>query len=156
MASFATHRRLVEIDSPTGFTTEACADISDLLASYGWTPRSSNEGAVQCALGPRPALAVAAHSGTLGAMVSAIRDDGTLRVSALGGLSLNLAEGEHVTVYPYYDSDGSAALRAGNESRAGLIGPGIAASHVVERTHARGIEATIELALACIEDQQLG
>jgi putative aminopeptidase FrvX len=56
-----------------------------------------------------------------------------------------------VDVYPYYGSDGSAALRAGNDFRVGLIGPGVAASHGVERTHIKGIEATIELCLAYIE-----
>ncbi|MCH2584350.1 MAG: glucanase, partial [Planctomycetes bacterium] len=55
-----------------------------------------------------------------------------------------------VDVYPYYGSDGSAALRAGNDFRVGLIGPGVAASHGVERTHVKGIEATIELCLAYI------
>ena len=53
-------------------------------------------------------------------------------------------------VDPYYGSDGSAALRAGNNLRVGLIGPGVAASHGVERTHVKGIEATIELCLAYI------
>lgn len=51
-------------------------------------------------------------------------------------------------VYPYYGSDGSAALRAGNDFRVALIGPGVAASHGVERTHKEGIEATIDLCMA--------
>ena len=41
-------------------------------------------------------------------------------------------------IYPYYGSDGSAALRAGQNLRVGLIGPGVSASHGVERTHKRG------------------
>ncbi|MGB0369561.1 MAG: hypothetical protein ACPGD8_09155, partial [Flavobacteriales bacterium] len=53
-----------------------------------------------------------------------------------------------VDVYPYYGSDGSAALRAGNDFRVGLIGPGVAASHGMERTHKKGVEATIDLCLA--------
>ena len=55
-----------------------------------------------------------------------------------------------VDVYPFYGSDGSAALRAGNDFRVGLIGPGVSASHGVERTHKKGIEATIELCMAYI------
>jgi len=54
-------------------------------------------------------------------------------------------------VYPFYGSDGSAALRAGNEFRVALIGPGVSASHGVERTHKKGIEATIDLCMAYIE-----
>ena len=53
-----------------------------------------------------------------------------------------------VDVYPYYGSDGSAALRAGNDFRVGLIGPGVAASHGMERTHKKGVEATVDLCLA--------
>lgn len=58
-------------------------------------------------------------------------------------------------VYPYYGSDGSAALRAGKDLRVGLIGPGVSASHGVERTHKQGIQATIDLCLAYIEDRFL-
>ena len=56
-------------------------------------------------------------------------------------------------VYPFYGSDGSAALRAGNDFRVALIGPGVAASHGVERTHVKGIEATIDLCLCYIYKQ---
>jgi putative aminopeptidase FrvX len=54
-------------------------------------------------------------------------------------------------VYPFYGSDGSAALRAGNDFKVALIGPGVAASHGVERTHKKGIEATVDLCAAYIE-----
>lgn len=54
-------------------------------------------------------------------------------------------------IYPYYGSDGSAALNAGNDFRVGLIGPGVSASHGVERTHKKGIQATIDLCMAYIQ-----
>lgn len=57
-------------------------------------------------------------------------------------------------IYPYYGSDGSAALAAGNDFRVALIGPGVAASHGMERTHKKGVEATIDLCLAYIEEYQ--
>jgi len=57
-----------------------------------------------------------------------------------------------VDVYPFYGSDGSAALRAGNDFRVGLIGMGVAASHGTERTHIKGVEATIDLCLAYVND----
>ena len=57
-------------------------------------------------------------------------------------------------IYPYYGSDGSAALRAGNDFRVALIGPGVAASHGAERTHQKGIEATIDLCLAYIDGEK--
>ncbi|MFZ9761525.1 MAG: M42 family metallopeptidase [Candidatus Kapaibacteriota bacterium] len=58
-----------------------------------------------------------------------------------------------IDIYPFYGSDGSAALRAGNDFRVGLIGPGVSASHGVERTHKKGIEATIELCLAFLRNR---
>jgi putative aminopeptidase FrvX len=56
-----------------------------------------------------------------------------------------------VDVFPYYASDGTALLRAGRDIRVGLIGPGVSASHGVERTHLKGIEATRRLIMACID-----
>lgn len=50
-----------------------------------------------------------------------------------------------VDIYPYYGSDVSAAIRGGNDIRGGLMGPGVHASHGMERTHIEGIEATIKL-----------
>lgn len=50
-----------------------------------------------------------------------------------------------IDIYPGYGSDGSAALRAGNEIRVGLIGPGVASSHSYERTHEKALENTLKL-----------
>lgn len=333
MSRYNTLKELVAIDSPTGYTDNACKYIFDLLKSYGWNPEYTNKGAVKCALGQDPVLAIAAHVDTLGAIVSGVKSNGTLSFSLLGGLSLTSAEGEYVKVitmegkaytgtlllnnpsshannnresekrtidtmhirldeevyskadvhklgvrtgdiisfdprymeiesgfiksrfmdnkagcyvlfelarrlkeenrevpveiffsnyeevghggtcgysagikdllvidmgvlgdacegnevscsicvkdssgpydynfrkklvelaeknnipykldvYPFYGSDGSAALRAGNDFRVGLIGPGVAASHGVERAHKKGIEATIDLCMAYID-----
>lgn len=38
-------------------------------------------------------------------------------------------------IFPHYGSDGSGALKAGEDIRVALIGPGVAASHGHERTH---------------------
>jgi len=58
-----------------------------------------------------------------------------------------------IDVYPYYGSDGSAALRAGKDYKVALIGPGVAASHGVERTHKKGIQATIDLCIKYLESR---
>ncbi len=50
-----------------------------------------------------------------------------------------------VDIFPYYGSDVSAALRSGKDIKGALIGPGVAASHGMERTHFKGIENTIKL-----------
>lgn len=50
-----------------------------------------------------------------------------------------------VDIYPMYGSDASAALRGGANIRAALIGPGVASSHGMERTHVEAIENTFQL-----------
>lgn len=52
-----------------------------------------------------------------------------------------------IDIYPRYGSDVGAALRGGNNIRGGLIGPGVHASHGMERTHYNGVENTIKLIL---------
>ena len=332
MLNYKTLRDLVAIDSPSGYTEEASQYIFNLLKKMGWKPERTNKGAVKCALGKNPTLAIAAHVDTLGGMVSQINGNGSLRISKIGGIQLNGYEGGYcrilttkgkiytgtllldnpaahvnnkilnntrninnmhirldevvenerdtlklgiqvgdficfethyqetksgfiksrymdnkagcfvlfeiakqmkkkkltapvelffsnyeevghggtvgysdsvkellvidmgvvgdgctgketacsicakdstgpydfemrkkltqlaqknkipyaIDIYPHYGSDGSAALRAGNDFRVGLIGPGVSASHGVERTHKKGIEATIDLCIAYI------
>ena len=53
-------------------------------------------------------------------------------------------------VFPFYGSDGSAALAAGHDLRVGLIGPGVSASHGMERTHLDGLNATVDLIMAYV------
>ena len=50
-----------------------------------------------------------------------------------------------VDVYPHYGSDVEATLKAGNDIRHGLIGPGVFASHGYERSHVDGVENTLRL-----------
>ncbi|WP_105614027.1 M42 family metallopeptidase [Vallitalea okinawensis] len=50
-----------------------------------------------------------------------------------------------VDIYPFYGSDVSAALRGGNDIKGGLIGPGVHASHSMERTHINAILDTTKL-----------
>lgn len=53
--------------------------------------------------------------------------------------------GYKLDIYPYYGSDASAAIRAGNDIIHGLIGPGIDSSHAYERTHKDSIDETTKL-----------
>ena len=51
-----------------------------------------------------------------------------------------------VDIYPHYGSDVGAAWGAGMDARAALVGPGVHASHGMERTHLDALHATMELA----------
>ncbi|SFL83501.1 Putative aminopeptidase FrvX [Paenibacillus sp. 1_12] len=55
-----------------------------------------------------------------------------------------------IDIYPQYGSDASAALRGGSNIRAALIGPGVHASHGMERTHREAIMGTIALLTAYV------
>lgn len=99
MQNYKLLEELINIDSPTGFTHNACEYIYKKLKLLGLKPEYTNKGAVKCALGKNPTLAIAAHIDTLGAIVSGIKTDGTLAFSLLGGLSLTNAEGEYVKIY---------------------------------------------------------
>ncbi|GGH15736.1 M42 family metallopeptidase [Paenibacillus segetis] len=57
-----------------------------------------------------------------------------------------------VDIYPHYGSDASAALSGGNNIRAALIGPGVHASHAMERTHKQAILNTTRLLAAYVKD----
>ena len=56
-----------------------------------------------------------------------------------------------VDIYPFYGSDVGAALHGGNNIKGALIGPGVASSHGMERTHIDAIESTIKLLIAYLK-----
>ena len=59
---------------------------------------------------------------------------------------------DYVTdIYPYYGSDVSAALRGGHDIKGALIGPGVHASHGMERTHKDAIFNTFKLLINYIK-----
>ena len=62
---------------------------------------------------------------------------------------INLAKENNINyavdIYPFYSSDATASLKAGNDIKAALIGTGVAASHGMERTHKHGMENTFKL-----------
>lgn len=58
-----------------------------------------------------------------------------------------------VDIYPMYGSDASAALHAGNDIKAALIGSGIHASHGMERTHIDGLKNTLNLVYAYVTSE---
>ncbi len=56
-------------------------------------------------------------------------------------------------VFPYYGSDGSVALRSGQDIKVALFGVGVSASHGYERTHEVGLYNTAKLLASIIEQQ---
>lgn len=62
---------------------------------------------------------------------------------------INLSKKENVNyvvdIFPFYGSDIGAAWRAGIDCKGALIGPGVHASHGMERTHFSALEETMKL-----------
>lgn len=56
-----------------------------------------------------------------------------------------------VDIYPRYGSDVGACLSGGNDVKGALIGPGVHASHGMERTHYKALENTIKLLIAYLQ-----
>lgn len=57
-----------------------------------------------------------------------------------------------VDIYPMYGSDASAALSGGANIKAALIGPGVANSHGMERTHVDALLNTYKLLVKYVEN----
>ena len=95
-------KNLLSIDSPSGYTDMAAQWVRDAFAELGYDAIITRKGGVLVDLGGLDAndgLLLEAHTDTLGAMVSAIKGNGRLKMTPLGGMNPNNAEAENVTVY---------------------------------------------------------
>lgn len=92
-------KALTAIPSPTGYTKNAAAYVHQTLKDLGYEPHLSNKGNVEVTLGGEGhPLLLAAHLDTLGAMVRAVKSNGRLRPTTLGGHQWSTADGENCVV----------------------------------------------------------
>lgn len=106
--------KLVNIPSPTGYTIKAEAFILDALKEMGIKTTQSTKGTIFAHLNPDvqgDGILFSAHVDTLGLMVRAIKGNGRLRVTTLGGWPLNYAEQECVHVHTRDGKDYEGTLR---------------------------------------------
>lgn len=93
---------LLAVDSPSGFTAAAAAWVKEAFETMGFAASITTKGGVLIDLGGENAdnaLLLEAHTDTLGAMVAQIKGNGRLKLTALGGMNANNAEGENVRIY---------------------------------------------------------
>ena len=93
---------LLAIDSPAGFTAKAAEWVRDTFAQLGFDARLTNKGGVLIDLGGADSgdgLMLAAHTDTLGGMVSQIKGNGRLKLTNIGGMRAENGEAENVRVY---------------------------------------------------------
>ena len=95
-------KALLNIDSPSGFTAAAAAWVKQAFENMGFEAKITTKGGVLIDLGGEnadDALLLEAHADTLGAMVAQLKGNGRLKLTPLGGMNANNAEGENVRVY---------------------------------------------------------
>ncbi len=100
---FATEKtlELLAIDSPTGYTAKAAEWVLREFSALGFKSWLTVKGGVMVDLGGEDtsdALLLCAHVDTLGGMVAEVKGDGRLRITNLGGMNANNAEGENVRI----------------------------------------------------------
>lgn len=92
--------KLMAIPSPTGMTRGATDYLLAELTRLGFRPERSRKGTVTCDLGGNGhGVLLSAHVDTLGAVVRAVKPNGHLRYTAVGGFDGNTIENENVLVH---------------------------------------------------------
>ena len=93
---------LLAIDSPSGFTARAAAWVQKAFSDLGFPAWFTTKGGVMVDFGGEDTadgLMLAAHTDTLGGMVSRIKENGRLQITNLGGMRPENGETENVRVY---------------------------------------------------------
>ena len=91
---------LCRVPSPSGFTHLVRETLLKELQKLGFEPWTTNKGSVLATLGGEGNhLVLAAHIDTLGAMVRAIKGNGRIRFTKIGGYPENNIENENVIIH---------------------------------------------------------
>lgn len=112
-------KKILAIDSPSGFTKEAAEYVMDAYRALGYKPQMTVKGGVLVALGGKDkenAVMLEAHIDTLGAMVSEIKADGRLKVTPIGGMNANNAEAENCRIHARFGEVFEGTLQLANAS----------------------------------------
>ena len=111
--------KLLAIDSPTGYTKRAAEFIMDEYRKLGYEATMTVKGCVLVNIGGKNkdnGIVLAAHTDTLGAMVSEIKGNGNLKVSPLGGMNPNNAEAENCRIVTRFDGVYEGTFQLNNAS----------------------------------------
>lgn len=111
--------KLLAIDSPTGYTKRAAEFVMDEYRKLGFDATMTVKGCVLVNIGGKNkdnGIVLAAHTDTLGAMVSEIKGNGNLKVSPLGGMNPNNAEAENCRVVTRFNGVYDGTFQLNNAS----------------------------------------
>lgn len=108
---------LCKIPSPSGFTKKAEKYLLEELSALGFSPYQTNKGSVVAEIGGEGnPLILAAHIDTLGAMVRAVKSNGRLRFTKVGGFPENYIESENCIVHTRKGKEYSGTFMLTNPS----------------------------------------
>ena len=104
-------KALCAIPSPSGYTIKVTEYLMNLLREIGYEAKRTNKGSVLVTLGGEGEhLVLAAHIDTLGAMVRAVKSNGRLRLTTIGGYPFQNIENENVTIHTRKGKEYSATV----------------------------------------------
>lgn len=92
---------ILSVASPSGYTAQAIAKLQEEFVAIGYEAKQTTKGGLLVDLGGEDAadgVQLQAHVDTLGGMVSEIKDDGRLRIVAVGSLNAHNTETENCRV----------------------------------------------------------
>ena len=96
-----TLKKLLAIDSPTGFTKNVISEIQTIVQQLGYDSYQTNKGnlVVNVPGTGSKTIGISTHVGTLGLMVRGFNGDGTLTFTTIGGPLLPSLDGEYCSIY---------------------------------------------------------
>lgn len=112
-------KKILAIDSPTGYTKEAAEYVYNELTRLGYAPQMTVKGGVLVDLGgvdANDAILLEAHLDTLGGMVSEVKANGRLKIVPVGGMNANNAEAENCKIITKFDGEVEGTLQLVNAS----------------------------------------
>ncbi len=106
---------LCKTPSPSGFTHLATNYLMQIGKELGFSTRQTIKGSVIMDIGGEgDPIVLAAHVDTLGAMVRAIKSNGRLRLTKIGGFPENNIEGENCTIHTRTGKEYSGTIQMVN------------------------------------------
>ena len=112
-------KKVLAIDSPTGYTKEASDFVMQEYKNLGYEPVQTVKGGVLVELpgkNEKDAILLEAHIDTLGAMIAEIKGNGCLKLTPLGGLNPNNAEAENCTIITRFNGKYQGTFQLDNAS----------------------------------------
>lgn len=112
-------KNILSIDSPSGYTKEVADYVMKEYKSLGYNPMETVKGGILVDLGGKQkqdSVLVEAHMDTLGAMVAEIKENGRLRLTPIGGMEANNAEGENCRIITRFQGSYEGTFQLNNAS----------------------------------------